>query len=184
MSPTSGIGASREQSFRSENRPSIYLVATVFTCQIRLPSAVYDSHSSRCRGCSGKYLHVRALELSAAHKLAKGVALALRPANRKKFRVPVGYVSDGMRKRETRDAISEQKKIFDGQPQSLYKPVLILRGSWTDWEVRVKWRVGRATGMMQGQRKWFDGAQKPALYRRENLGIQRLCNKRIQQGDR
>jgi hypothetical protein len=89
-----------------------------------------------------------------------------------------------MRKRETRDAISEQKKIFDGQPQSLYKPVLIPRGSWTDWEVRVKWRVGRATGMMQGQRKWFDGAQKPALYRRENLGIQRLCNKRIQQGDR
>jgi hypothetical protein len=55
-----------------------------------------------------------------------------------------------------------KKKIFDGQPQSLYKPVLILRGSWTDWEVRVTWRVGRATGMMQGQRKWFDGAQKPA----------------------
>jgi hypothetical protein len=170
VSPTSGIGASPEQSFRSENRPSIYLVATVFTCQIRLPSAVYDSHSSRCRGCSGKYLHVRALELSAAHKLAKGVALALRPANRKKFRVPVGYVSDGMRKRKNRDAISEQKKIFDGQPQSLYKSVT--------------WRVGRATGVMQGQRKWFDGAQKPALYRRENLGIQRLCNKRIQQGDR
>jgi hypothetical protein len=67
----------------------------------------------------------------------------------------------------------------------LYKPVLILRGSWTDCEVLVKWRAGRATGMMQGpQEEMVRRRAEASPYRRENLGIQRLCNKRIQQGGR